>query len=359
MLNEIIENSIISRLASGFRRSPLQENQLHESDAEIVRIHESSSCSIAVTIDSISEEIESGLYDDPYHTGWMLVMVNFSDIAAVGAVPSGILISEILPPDLSSEYISQIQMGINEAVNACGTFVLGGDTNSGSRLILTGCALGSSPDNKFLKRTGCQIGDLLYSTGKAGRGNAYAITKLVSKNNGSIKYLPSARLKEALVIKEYAGCCIDTSDGFISAMDQLMRLNNCGITLIDNWSSLLDEKSICIMKNNNLPEWLLLAGQHGEFELLFTISPEKEADFLSSAHKISWLPLKIGEVTAESDIQMDLYGRNIRLDSKLLRNLPFSAAGNITRYLESLIEYDISLHTESLQKGNSKPTVSL
>ena len=66
----------------------------------LFRLEVSESSILAITTDSIVEEIRLGLYDDPYLIGWMIVMVNLSDLAAVGADPLGILISEIFPNNL-------------------------------------------------------------------------------------------------------------------------------------------------------------------------------------------------------------------------------------------------------------------
>ena len=145
MLDKINENNTINNLAKYFCRSPFQKNALHESDAEIIEI---GGVILAITTDSIAEEIQTGLYDDPYLVGWMSVMVNMSDLAAVGAEPVGILISEILPGNIPSSFIDKIQEGINDAVKQCGTFVLGGDTNTGENLIITGTAIGRCTGSK-------------------------------------------------------------------------------------------------------------------------------------------------------------------------------------------------------------------
>ena len=42
---------------------------------------------LALALNSISEELENDLYDDPYQIGWMAVTVNLSNLAAVGAMP--------------------------------------------------------------------------------------------------------------------------------------------------------------------------------------------------------------------------------------------------------------------------------
>ncbi len=96
MNSTILENQTVERLARTFRRSPCQMNRWNESDAEIIRLGDTG-VTLAITTDSIVEEIASGLYEAPYVIGWMAAMVNFSDLAAVGAAPAGLLIAETLP----------------------------------------------------------------------------------------------------------------------------------------------------------------------------------------------------------------------------------------------------------------------
>jgi len=347
MLEPIIENDLIDNLAGKFCRSPQQKNLLHESDSEIINLFENSGEYLAVTIDSIAEEIEAQLYDDPYLIGWMTVMVNLSDLAAVGAETVGLIISEILPENSSNYFIEKLQTGINDAVEKCKTFILGGDTNSGQGLILTGCALGKCPKNKILKRIGCKAGDILYSTGKLGRGNAYAISKLFGNRNSDFYYLPSARLKEALIIREFASICMDTSDGTISTLDQLMRLNNLGFYINENLENILEGESLKVTKSMGISPWLLLAGEHGEFELLFTIPSKVEIEFLKAADSDSWNPIRLGFVIEEPKIKLELNKKVTCINSQRIRNLPFLTRGNIELYLKKLLEYD----NELIQSG--------
>jgi len=124
-MQKIFEIDFINKIAENFSRSPLQRNKIHQTDAEIISFNDKLGMNLAVTTDTISEEIKFGLYDDPFLTGWMTVMVNMSDIAAVGASPLGILISEAFTNNLEQAYISKIQEGIEAACRTCNTFVLG------------------------------------------------------------------------------------------------------------------------------------------------------------------------------------------------------------------------------------------
>lgn len=340
-LNDIIENEFISNLVSIFRRSPKQLNKLQETDAEIIQLNENTS--IAVTTDAIAEEISVGLYDDPYQIGWMIVTVNVSDLAAVGALPLGILISEIIPPNFSDEKLNELQKGISDACNAYNTFVVGGDTNEGKNLVLTGTAFGIVNNQKHLSRVGCKPDDILYSTGELGLGNAYAISKLISKSKSNFNYKPHAQLFNLGLVSKYASCSMDTSDGLITTLDQLMRLNNVGFKLSSDWQKAIDRHSLRYIESLRIPGWLLFAGQHGEFQLIFTIPKELNNIFFEEAYNAGFHPIELGSVMPDEQVLLPLYQQLKPINTTFIRNLPNKAKGDINHYLKLLLEYDYEL----------------
>ena len=344
MMNSIIENGLIHRLTEPFHRSPRQVNQLHQSDAEIIRLSEN--LHLAVTTDSIAEEITTGLYDDPGLAGWMAVMANMSDLAAVGAQPLGILISEVLPSSYSDKLLERLQQGIQSACAACGTFVLGGDTNFGTQLLLTGTAVGIINGSKILSRIGCKPGDGLYTTNRLGSGNAFALSQFAGQNNAKHGFKPLARLNEGQTLRSIASACMDTSDGVLSTLDQLMRLNNVGFELVDTWGTTLHPQSKAIATGFGISAWLLLAGQHGEFELLFTVPPDSENTLHDTATRDGWKPLRLGNVIEEPAIYLPLHGKKISLDTERIRNLASQTDGNIEAYIGALVNID-----NEIQKG--------
>lgn len=344
-MEKTFEIDFINRITEKFRRSPLQRNTIHQTDAEIISLYDALGRNLAVTSDTISEEIKFGLYDDPFMIGWMTVMVNMSDIAAVGATPIGILISEAFTSTLDQKYISKIQEGIEAACRMCNAFVLGGDISSADQLSLTGCAIGMLDGKKFLSRVGCKPGDLIYSTGKLGKGNGFALQKFNQIGDYIINYKPVARLIEGKSLLEVANCCMDTSDGTISTLDQIMSLNNCGIKLDKNWELKVDEDSLKICRQLEIPSWFLLAGYHGEFELIFSIDPNSEQNLLSNCIQNDWQPIKIGAAIDEPVLILTLDGKERQIDSTLIRNLAFQHSSNIKNYITSLFEYDEVLCT--------------
>jgi len=336
-LNSVIENDYINTLIGSFERSPVQSNKPHEADAEIVQL---SDFKIAITTDSISEEISTGLYNDPYLIGWMIVTVNISDLAAVGASPMGILISEIIPPNYEEYKIHELQRGISEACKVYNTFVLGGDTNEGKELILSGTAIGIIKREKPITRLGSKAGDILYSTAKLGIGNAYAVSKLIAQSGSAISYKPVARIRESGLLSKYATCSMDTSDGLISTLDQLMKVSNVGFELREDWENVINNMALEVTKSKGLPSWLLFAGQHGEFELIFTVPQNQNKQFLAKALLYGFEPIELGEVIPEKEVNICIHGERHSIDTTLIRNLPFKANGNINNYLKLLLKYD-------------------
>jgi thiamine-monophosphate kinase len=343
-LNSILENKLINKLIKAFERSPMQLNKPHESDAEIIQLNDNTK--LAVTTDSISEEISTGLYDDPYLIGWMIITVNMSDLAAVGVSPLGILISEIIPKNFGDEKVAELQRGISDACKAYNTFVLGGDTNEGESLVLTGTAIGIIQSKKPISRLGCKPDEILFSSGKLGSGNAYAISRLISQTNTFSKYKPLARIKESSMLSKYASCCMDTSDGLIATLDQLMRLNNVGFELNENWQNVIDNDALEFSRNLNLPPWLLFAGQHGEFELVFAVPNVLENSFLAEALKNELYPIELGRVIPHKEIKIPLHKKLISINSAFIRNLPIELNGDVNHYLKMLLEYDYQLKNE-------------
>jgi thiamine-monophosphate kinase len=298
MLTEIRENALINALVGQLPRTSSQLNRLHESDAELIRLPGMNGI-LAVTTDSLVEEIERGLYEDPYLIGWMTVMINASDLAAVGADPIGILVSETLSEDADKEFLTELQRGIHEACTASGLCVLGGDTNFSDRLQMGGCALGIIADGEPLTRKGCKPGDLLFASGPLGQGSSYAYWKLASNSNeGGIhhQYKPFARMNQGRLLREFATCCMDSSDGALATLDQLMRLNRFGFILDTPLEKILHPDASHLSTKLRIPPWIMLAGPHGEFELIFTVPPPKAESFLTESMKIDWHPNFMGQV---------------------------------------------------------------
>jgi len=150
-------------------RSSLQLSALNESDSELIRF--SKNTQLAINIDSLSEEISSGLYKDPFTMGWVCTMSTLSDLAATGSQPLGFLISTLWGETTDLKFKQTVFAGINDALNESQCPLLGGDQGRNFKTILTGTAIGKNTP-QFLTRCGMRAGDVLAITGKTGAGPA-------------------------------------------------------------------------------------------------------------------------------------------------------------------------------------------
>lgn len=345
MTNKPIEHALIDRLAGAFPRSPLQLNGLHEADAELIKLP-GTDIVLALTTDAIVEEIELGLYVEPHLIGWMAIMASASDLAAVGADPIGVLLNETLPPDLDELYLSELQRGIRSACEACDLSVLGGDTNLASKLQLETTALGIVPDGVSLTRVGCEPGDVVFSSGPLGLGGAFALLRFGLAGEArlpSVDYQPRARLSEGRLLRRYASCCMDTSDGALSTLDELIRLNRVGFQLEAPVESLLHSDALQLAEAADIPPWMMFAGPHGEFELLFAVPAERSEEFRAAANLEAWQPIEIGRVVPEPVLRLDVHGRSTTLDTRLVRDLFLKVGCEPESYVAELLRLDRAL----------------
>ena len=330
-------------MASGYHRHPAQLNSLFGSDAELLRLEECGGNVIALTTDGIVEEIQQGLYSGPFLIGWMTVVASLSDLAAVGARPEGVLLQFNLPPNLEEAFLEGLQKGAEAACRACGAYVLGGDLNTAAQLSTAGTALGVIPSGKVLSRRGCREGNLLYTTAPLGLGTAFAFERVFGGEAPGITYQPKPRIKEGQMIRGFASACIDTSDGLIPGLSQLAFVNDIGFEISTSFSEALHPQARQLATQAGLPFWIMAAGPHGDFELLFTIPPELKTEFLEAARPMPWKPLFLGTVVEEGLVFDPGHGSPARTEAWQIANLFEEAGGQPQAYLESLMAFHQTL----------------
>jgi thiamine-monophosphate kinase len=337
-LEEISENLLINTWVRHFVRAPHQVNKPHETDAEMIELEQDPEHYLAITIDTVAEEITLGFYREARTMGWVSVMASVSDLAAVGADPLGLVISVSIEPQHEGEFSDGIARGMAEACQALGVFILGGDTNSSPTTSLTGCAIGLVPRNELMTRRGCKPGDVVFITGPMGCGNALGLVKLANLPEDYFPeslYRPMARLKEASVLRKFANCCMDTSDGFLTTLDQLMRINQLGFLIDSEWEKILSPRVLQLCAMTQTPPWLMLAAPHGEFELVFTIPEERTERFAAHAAAAGIQAIRVGRVQESPTISLQPPSRaRIDVDMAPLRNLFQTVGGDVERYLK-------------------------
>lgn len=105
---------------------------------------------------------------EPALIGRKAVNRNLSDLAAMGAVADWLLVSLVVPRNVSDEYLRSILLGVRKAASAARCHVVGGDiATSDGPLVVTVSAFGHLL-GPALKRSGASVGDTLHVTGPLG-----------------------------------------------------------------------------------------------------------------------------------------------------------------------------------------------
>lgn len=338
IMNKIQENVEIGYWANYFRRNPNQYNKLHETDAELLEIPGNSERYLAITIDTVAEEITTGLYRDPYTMGWVTIMACLSDLAAVGATPLGVVISVSYEPYRDQKFISEIAHGMDDACRELEVFILGGDTNTTETISLTACSFGFTERDTLMTRRGCSPGDEVFITARAGSGNALGLVRLSQLSDDLYpenNYRPRVNFKAGRLLKKYASCCMDTSDGVFTTLDQLMRLNNVGFDIDCQWEKILLPEVTELCNKTGTPPWMMLAGLHGEFLLLSTIPAGKVDKVRSDMRSEGTDLIRIGRVKESPEITLNLEtGEKVDIDMAPIRNLLQTVKGDLNQYIQ-------------------------
>lgn len=343
-VEELKEFALIEHIAGVFKRSPLQANARHGADSELVRLGDGRH--LAFTIDGLYEEAKLGLLVDPAALGWAIVAHSLSDLAAVAARPLGVLLSYNLPKGADPGWVRAINMGAAAALEAHGTFCLGGDTSFADDPSFQCAAAGIVEGEPLVTRVGARAGDALYLTGPAGAGNLLGIAKRIGEPvwaRMQARYRPRARFREIELARPYVRAAIDSSDGLLAAIDMLARVNGLGAHFAatpDCFDPALRELSA----QAGFPCWIGAAFGVGEYELVLAIDRERVPAFEAAAAAAGVPFLAAGRFLAEPRFRMDLDGRTVELDTTYLMNL-FPETGTLDRYVEALLAYDRRLRT--------------
>jgi thiamine-monophosphate kinase len=97
---------------------------------------------------------------------------NLADIAAMGAVPTALLVGFAAPGDLPAEWARDLVRGLAQEAARAGASVAGGDVSSADTIMIAITALGDLAGRDPVTRGGARPGDLLAVAGRLGRSAA-------------------------------------------------------------------------------------------------------------------------------------------------------------------------------------------
>lgn len=216
-----------------------------------------------------------------HDVGFKAVASNLSDIAAMGAVPTHIVLSTALAPQMEVDDVVEMYRGIKDICRAYEVNILGGDTvMSKEGVVITVAAFGEIEAGKALLRSGAQAGDVIAVSHTIG-DSAGGLDVLLAGQDGYEALKKAHQYPEPqislgrLLVQHHCHSLNDISDGLASESNEIAKAS--GVELV------IDRDKV--PTSDGLKAWAASSGKDiwkfvfngGEdYELVFTMAP---ADF--------------------------------------------------------------------------------
>ncbi|MCW4384899.1 thiamine-phosphate kinase [Salinibacterium sp. SYSU T00001] len=113
-------------------------------------------------------------WSSPYDLGWKAAATNLSDVAAMGATPTALVVALALPSDTPVTALEEIADGLRDACEALapGCGVVGGDLSVSPTMTFAVTAFGDLEGRPLVTRSGARPGDVVAVSGALGAAAA-------------------------------------------------------------------------------------------------------------------------------------------------------------------------------------------
>src|SRR6218665_2004703 len=291
-ISKLGEFGLIKHLTENF---PIVQTSTKLSIGDDAAVIDSDSQKVVISTDMLAEGVHFNLgYVPLKHLGYKSVVVNLSDIAAMNATPTQILVSLAVSNRFPVEALEEIYAGIALACSKYKVDLIGGDTTSSNAgLVLSVTAIGLENEEKIVKRNGAKPNDLLVVTGDL--GGAYLGLQILEREHSvylanpnmqpemeGYDYIlerqlkPEARTDIKKKLEELhilPTSMIDISDGLASEILHLSDRSKVGFNVYEEKLP-MDETIIHTADELNLNPAMAALNGGEDYELLFTISSE-------------------------------------------------------------------------------------
>jgi thiamine-monophosphate kinase len=175
-------------------------------------------------------------WSGPYDVGRKAAAQNLADVAAMAAVPTGLLFGLACPPDLAVDWVERVADGLRDECAPLGATVLGGDVTRADAITLAITALGDLQGRAPVTRSGARPGDVVAYAGRLGwaaaglavlaRGFRSPVSVVGAHRRPEPPYAEGPRAAEL-----GATAMIDISDGLVADLRHVALASEVGIEL--------------------------------------------------------------------------------------------------------------------------------
>lgn len=187
-------------------------------------------------------------WSSPHDLGWKAAASNLADIAAMGAVPTALVVALAAPPDSPISLLEGIASGLRDACAAlapeCG--VVGGDLSASATLTIAVTAFGDLEGRAPVLRSGARVGDVVAVSGPLGQsatalrllfdeavdseGNPDAARATALRDRTAAQLAPTPPIGDgALAARGGATAMLDLSDGLAIDASRLAKASGVAV----------------------------------------------------------------------------------------------------------------------------------
>lgn len=288
-ISQIGEIKLINRLIEEF---PIVHNSTKLGIGDDSAVFSFNEKATVVSTDMLVESVHFNLNYVPLkHLGYKAIIVNLSDIYAMNATPSYVLVSIAVSNQFSVKDLETLYQGIKLACKNYKIELLGGDTTSSDKgLIISVTAIGNVEQNKMVSRKGAKSNELLVVSGDLG-ASCLGLLVLESENQKfrkDSKYQPNLepytyfvgrqlKPEARMDVKKYLDdqgvvptSMIDISDGLSTELSHLSSGSQVSFRIYQEKIP-VHPKLIDISKNYAEDYMQIVLNGGEDYELLFTI----------------------------------------------------------------------------------------
>jgi thiamine-monophosphate kinase len=206
-------------------------------------------------------------WSEAYDVGRRAAAANLADVAAMGAVPTALLVGLAVPGDLPSAWALSLVDGVRDECESAGASVAGGDVVRADTVVISVTALGSLEGRDPVTRSGARAGDLVAVAGRLGW--AAAGFAVLSRGFRSPRALVDAYRRPAPPYAEGpraarlgASAMVDVSDGLVADLRHVAVASGVSVRLSSDAFHVPQEFHDTARALNADPTtWLLTGGE--------------------------------------------------------------------------------------------------
>ncbi|WP_433243955.1 thiamine-phosphate kinase [Streptosporangium sp. CA-135522] len=171
-----------------------------------------------------------------YDIGRKAAAQNLSDVVAMGADPTGIVVGLGLPPETATQWLDDLTDGFRDECDLVGASVVGGDITRCDLVVIGVTALGDLGGRAPVTRSGARPGDVVAVAGRLGHAAA-GLALLHGDRTEPAELIdahrrprpPYARGPEAAGLG--ATSMLDVSDGLLQDLGHVAKASGVGLVL--------------------------------------------------------------------------------------------------------------------------------